>query len=149
MMLSRPTFAMNPELHFADVVVVPPRSALAFTIRYSPEAPAYQELVLKDAFGVLAHWVISQPVKRLSKRPALLWLLSTPSASSSPLVCLEAGTVQTAAPDLGAPATLRKELAQGVLRLTFNGKLLRGYYRLHCLPAGCGQLWQLTPISRV
>ncbi|MDU0369432.1 hypothetical protein ACFPAF_03430 [Hymenobacter endophyticus] len=139
---------MNHELHFADVVVVPPRSALAFTIRYSPETPAYQELVLEDASGVLAHWVISQRVKRLSKRPVLLWLLTTPP-SSSPLVCMETGTVQSAPTASGTTPNLRQALTQGTLWLTFNGNLLRGYYRLQCLPAGCGQLWQLTPISRV
>ncbi|MCA8831777.1 hypothetical protein [Hymenobacter pini] len=138
---------MNPKLSFADVVVVPTRSALTFTVRCSPVVPAYQELILEDAVGNSAHWVISQPLEQLAKRPVLLWLMSAPPYNF-PLECLEAGTVQSVATQHGADSDLRAGLTQGRLRLTFNGQRLRGYYRLQCLPTGCGQLWQLSPISQ-
>ncbi|MVN77629.1 hypothetical protein GO988_14945 [Hymenobacter sp. HMF4947] len=49
----------------------------------------------------------------------------------------------------GTQPDLRADLAEGVLRLNFNGQLLRGYYRCQCLPDGGGQLWLLTPIGYV
>jgi hypothetical protein len=49
----------------------------------------------------------------------------------------------------GTPANLRADLAEGTLRLNFSGQLLRGYFRLQCLPEGSGQLWQLIPIGHV
>jgi len=139
---------MNPELTLTKVDAQPTRPAPTFAVRYSLEVPAYQELTLEDASGVLAHWVIPQPIKQLAKRPGLLWLLSTMTPPDS-LSCLETGPLQLAAAEPGTDSNLRAELAQGMVRLAFSGQLLRGYYRLHCLPTGCGQLWQFTPISRV
>ena len=129
-----------------DVVAAPP--ALSYAVRQSPEMPAYYELALEDEQGDQAHWVVPMPLKQLAKRPVLLWLLSATPMTNS-LACVEAGTMQLAATHPGTAATLHSELAQGVLRLNFNGQLLRGYYRLSCLPTGCGQLWQLTPIGHV
>lgn len=139
---------MNPTLTFADEDVLSSSATLTFTIRHSREMPAYYELALEDEHGELSHWVIPQPLKQLAKRPVLLWKLAASPMLSS-LACLEAGTLQLAPARLGATSDLRTELKHGVLRLNFNGQLLRGYYRLHCLPTGCGQLWQLTPIGHV
>lgn len=61
------------------------------------------------------------------------------------LASVEDGPVQLAPARPGSPT----DLAGGVLRLNFNGQLLRGYFRLQRLPTGCGQLWQLTPIGHV
>jgi hypothetical protein len=57
--------------------------------------------------------------------------------------------VQLAPAHPGAPACLRTDLEEGVLRLNFGGQLLRGYFRLHCLPEGDKHLWQLIPIGQV
>lgn len=145
MLMSRPTFAMNPELNFSEVVALPTRNAPAFTVRRSREIPAYYELSLEDSCGSFARWVISEPIKHLSKRPVLLWLLA-PTVCPDSLSWVETGPVQWASAGFGASSNLRGELALGTLRLTFSGQLLHGYYRLHCLPTGGGQLWQLTPI---
>lgn len=139
---------MESLLTFADNTLLAAPPALSYAVRQSPEMPAYYELALEDEQGGRAHWVVPMPLKQLAKRPVLLWLLSASPMLSS-LACVEAGTMQLAAARPGAPASLRSELAQGVLRLNFNGQLLRGYYRLSCLPTGCGQLWQLTPIGHV
>jgi hypothetical protein len=136
---------MNPTLAFADEDLL--SSAVpSFAVRHSREMPSYYELALEDGQGDLAHWVVPLPLKYLAKRPVLLWLLSASPMLSS-LACIESGSVQLVSARPDAKATLRTELAQGVLRLNFSGQLLRGYYRLHCLPTGCGQLWQLTPIG--
>lgn len=137
---------MNPELTFADVVVLPPRSALSFAIRCSSELPAYHELVLEDGAGVVASWVISNPLKHLAKRPILLWQLAAKAPTPSSR-CVETGSVQVVSATAGTGTTLHTQLTSGMLRLTFNGQRLRGYYRLHCLPTGGGQLWQLTPVG--
>ena len=139
---------MNPTLTYADEAVptAPPR--LSFTVRNSREMPSYYELALEDDQGSQAHWVVPMPPKQLARRPVLLWLLSAAPMLGS-LACVETGTMQLASARPDRPATLRHELAQGMLRLNFNGRLLRGYYRLQCLPTGCGQLWQLTPIGHL
>lgn len=137
---------MNPELTFADVVVLPPRPALTFAIRCTPELPTYHELVLEDNTGVVASWVISNPLKHLAKRPLLLWQLTAKAPTPSSR-CLETGSVQVVSATAGTGANLHTHLAHGMLRLTFSGQRLRGYYRLHCLPTGGGQLWQLTPVG--
>ena len=139
---------MNPTLLLAHEDVSASPSALSFAVRHSREMPAYYELALEDGQGDLAHWVVPAPLKQLAKRPVLLWLLAASPMLSS-LSCVETGSMQLAAARPGTVTTLRNELAQGVLRLNFNGQLLRGYYRLQCLPTGCGQLWQLTPIGHV
>lgn len=139
---------MNPILTFDDEAVATAPSACSFAVRRSREVPTYYELALEDEQGDLAHWVIPLPMKQLAKRPVLLWLLSSPASFGS-LDCLETGPMQLASNRLGSATTLRAELAQGVLRLKFDGQLLRGYYRLHCLPTGGGQLWQLTPIGHI
>jgi len=138
---------MNPTLAFADEDVLS-SSALSYAIRYSREMPAYYELSIEDDRGNLAHWVIPMPPKLLAKRPVLLWQLPT-SSLLSPLTCIEDGDTQLAPAHLGSAADLRTELQHGVLRLNFDGRLLRGYYRLQCLPTGNGQLWQLTPIGHI
>lgn len=148
MTLSHPILAMNPELTFPDREAPAARSVPAFAIRSSPTVPGYHELVLGDAHGSVAYWVISEPLKYLAKRPVLLWRLSATIQSGS-LSCVETAPVQFVSADPGTASDLRGELAQGTLRLAFSGQLLRGYYRLHCLPTGGGQMWQLTPISRV
>ena len=139
---------MNPTLTYADEATVAAPSACTFAVRHSREMPTYYELALEDEYGTQVQWVIPLPLKQLAKRPVLLWLLSA-SPLLGPLACLETGPLQLAANRPGTTTTLRTELKQGVLRLKFDGQLLRGYYRLHCLPTGCGQLWQLTPIGHI
>jgi hypothetical protein len=138
---------MNPSFTLADEDVLSADTP-SFALRHSREMPAYYELALDDGQGDFAHWVIPAPLKQLAKRPVLLWLLST-SPMLSALSCVETGSMQLAPARPGTATTLRTELEQGVLRLNFNGQLLRGYYRLQCLPTGDGQLWQLTPIGRI
>jgi hypothetical protein len=139
---------MNPETTLAEAAVLASPPATTFAVRRSSEVSGYHELSLADDHGGYAHWVIPQPLKQLSKRPTLLWLLSAAPLLGS-LSCVETGTMQLAPARLGGTTDLRNELKHGVLRLNFDGQLLRGYYRLQCLPTGCGQLWQLTPIGHV
>ncbi|MBO2011295.1 hypothetical protein [Hymenobacter negativus] len=139
---------MNPETTLAEAAVLTLPSATTFAVRRSTEIPGYHELSLADDHGGCAHWVITQPLKQLNKRPVLLWLLAASPLMGS-LSCVETGTTQLAPARLGATTDLNTELKHGVLRLNFNGQLLRGYYRLQCLPTGCGQLWQFTPIGHV
>ena len=108
----------------------------------------YYQLLLEDDQGGFAHWVIPLPLKQLAKRPVVLWRLPA-APSTAALPCVESGRLRLAPAQHGTAASLRTELAQGVLRLNFHGQLLRGYFRLHCLPEGGGQLWQLTPIGQV
>jgi hypothetical protein len=139
---------MNPTLSFDEVNVLEAPVVPAFWVRRSYEAPSYYQLSLRDAKGHIAHWVMPLPPKQVAKRPMMLWLLPESPALDS-LACLESGAMQLAAARHGAPTDLHAELEQGVLRLNFSGELLRGYYRLQCLPAGGGQLWQLTSIGHV
>jgi hypothetical protein len=140
---------MKPELIFADeVAVLPACNTYDFAIRRSPGAASYHELLLQDTQGRSAHWIISQPIKQLARRPMLLWLLSAKPLPDS-LACVEAGTVQLVPAHPGIQSDLRADLDEGLLRLQFTGQLLHGYYRLQCLAEGDGQLWQLIPISRV
>lgn len=139
---------MNPTLTYADEAVGAAPAAHSFAVRHSREMPSYYELALEDDQGDFAHWVIPLPLKQLAKRPVLLWQLAASPMLAS-LACLDTGAMQLAATRPGAATSLRAELAQGVLRLRFDGQLLRGYYRLQCLPTGCGQLWQLTPIGHL
>ena len=138
---------MNPTLRLADLDFLP-QPEYSFAVRRSPELPAYHELVLEDARGHYAHWVISQPLKQLTKRPVLLWLLASPPLLGA-LASVEDGPVQLAPARPGSPTDLRAELASGVRRLNLSGRLLRGYFRRQRLPTGCGQLWQLTPTGHV
>jgi hypothetical protein len=139
---------MNPTLSFVEVNVSETPVVPAFWVRRSYETSAYYQLSLRDAKGHLAHWVMPLPPKQVAKRPMMLWLLpETPALDS--LACVESGAMQLAAARHGTQTDLHTELKQGVLRLNFSGELLRGYYRLHCLPAGGGQLWQLTSIGHV
>lgn len=137
---------MNPELMFADVVVLPPRPALTFAIRCLPDLPTYHELVLENGAGMVTSWVISNPVKHLAKRPLLLWQLAAKSPTPSSR-CVETGSVQVVSATADTGANLHTQLARGTLRLTFGGQRLRGHYRLHRLPIEGGQLWQLTPVG--
>jgi hypothetical protein len=140
-----PTHAFTPAR--PAPVLVPPATA-SFWIRRSPETPTYYQLSLEDDQGGFAHWVIPLPLKQWAKRPVILWQLPA-IPTITPLTCVESGHLRLAPAQHGTVASLRTELAQGVLRLNFNGQLLRGYFRLHCLPDGGGQLWQLTPIGHV
>jgi hypothetical protein len=139
---------MHPTLTLDDLEVLPAQPEYSFAVRRSPELPAYHELVLEDAQGHYAHWVISQPLKQLARRSVLLWQLAS-GPMLGLLASVEDGQVQLAPARPGSPTDLPAELAGGVLRLNFGGQLLRGYYRLQRLPTGCGQLWQLTPIGHV
>ncbi|MBF9224053.1 hypothetical protein [Hymenobacter ruricola] len=118
----------------------------SFRVRQSPEAPAYHQLLLEDAHGNVAQWVIPVALKQLARQPVLLWLLPTPPAPDA-TACVEAGAVQLAPRHLDQAPDLRTLLLKGLLQLNFGGQLLRGYHRLRCLSGGNGQLWQLTPIS--
>ncbi|MBW3127823.1 hypothetical protein [Hymenobacter profundi] len=111
---------MNPELMFADVVVVPPHPALRFAIGCSPSIPTYPELVLEDGTGVVASWVVSQPLQQVAKHPVLLWRLATEDSTPS-LRSLETGSVQVVLATAGTSASLRTQLARGMLHLTFGG----------------------------
>jgi hypothetical protein len=139
---------MNPTLSIAESNVLPVPTVPAFWLRRSYEIPAYYQLSLRDANGHLAHWVMPLPPKQLAKRPVMLWLLPE-SPEPESLACIESGAMQLAAARHGTQTDLHAELEQGVLRLNFSGELLRGYYRLQCLPTGGGQLWQLTPIGNI
>lgn len=140
-----PTLALAPPA-LATASAAP--TTASFWLRRSPDMPAYYQLSLEDDQGSSAHWVIPLPVKQLNKRPVMLWQLPA-AALLGALPCVEHGRLRLAPAQQGAPVCLRTELAQGVLRLRFDGQLLRGYFRLHCLPEGSGQLWQLTPVGQV
>jgi hypothetical protein len=139
---------MHPTLALDEPAVLATPPEYSFAVRRSPELPTYQELVLEDARGHDARWVISQPLRQLAKRPVLLWLLAGGPLLAA-LASVEDGPVQLAPARPGSPTDLASEMASGVLRLNFNGQQLRGYFRLQRLPTGCGQLWQLTPIGNV
>jgi len=142
---------MAPTLAFAAPAPAPglaPPATASFWLRRSYDTPTYYQLSLEDDQGSFAHWVIPLPIKQVAKRAMVLWRLpAAPTLGILP--CVESGKLRLAPAQPGAPASLRTELAQGVLRLNFNGQLLRGYFRLHCLPEGGGQLWQLIPIGQV
>ena len=128
--------------------VLPSAPKSSFQVWRSQTSPHYHQLSLEDAQGCLAHWVIPLPLKQLTKQPMLLWQL--PAASlRGPLTCLDMGALQLAPAHPGLRPDLSADLAEGVLRLCFDGHLLRGYFRLQCLPQGGGQLWQLIPIGNV
>ncbi len=139
---------MAPTLTLAPPAPAPALAAPAtasFWLRRSPDMPAYHQISLEDDLGGVAHWVIPLPLKQLAKRPVVLWQLPT-AALAAMLPCVERGRLRLAPAQHGAAASLHTELAQGVLRLRFDGQLLRGYFRLHRLPEGSGQL---TPIGQV
>ncbi len=140
-----PTLTLAPPAP-ASALVAP--ATASFWLRRSPDMPAYHQLSLEDDQGGAAHWVLPMSLKQLARRPVILWQLPT-AALATALPCVERGRLRLAPAQHGAVASLRTELAQGVLRLRFDGQLLRGYFRLHCLPEGSGQLWQLTPIGQV
>ena len=137
---------MNPTPVFANATELLAAPTTSFALRHSRELPTYYELGLEDADGTQTHWVVPLPLKYLARRPVLLWRLAD-SPRPNTLACVDTGPVQLMPAHLNTPAHLEMELAHGLLRLNFNGQLLRGYYRLDCLPTGCGQLWQLTPIG--
>lgn len=139
---------MSPTLSAAQASVAPSHPEPSFQVCRSQINPAFHQLSLEDAQGCLAHWVVPLPLKHLAKRPMLLWLLSTAGPASA-LTCLDTGPMQLAPAHPGTRADLRTDLDEGLLRLNFSGQLLRGYFRMQCLPEGGGQLWQLTPIGYV
>ena len=124
----------------------PPVAAPTFCVSRSQESPAYHQLSLEDEKGCVANWVIPLPLKQLSKKNVLLWLLPT-SATPDSHACVESGPVRQVPSRDGKPTDLRRTLAQGLLQLNFSGHWLSGYHRLRRLHEGNGQLWQLTPIS--
>jgi hypothetical protein len=139
---------MSPVLSAAQASAAPTRPKPSFQVSRSQVSPTFHQLSLEDAQGCLAHWVVPLPLKHLAKRPMLLWLL--PAAGPTGLLtCLDTGPMQLAPAHPGTRADLRADLDEGLLRLNFSGQLLRGYFRLQCLPEGGGQLWQLTPIGNV
>jgi len=117
----------------------------SFSVCCSTQGAAYQQLTLEDEQGCIANWVLPIALNKIHKKPVMLWLLP-PAAPEDTLACLESGTVQPMPTPDGTSPNLRTKLAQGLLQLNFEGKVLRGYHRLRCLPEGAGQLWQLTPI---
>lgn len=140
---------MVPTLALAALAPTPASPATAFfRLRRACDTPSYCQLSLEDDQGNFAHWIIPLALKHVAKRPLVVWKLPAVAVSAA-LPCVESGRLGLAPAQPGTVASLRTELAQGVLRLHFNGQLLRGYFRLHCLPEGGGQLWQLTPIGHV
>jgi len=126
----------------------PSKPENTFQVWRSQTSPHFHQLSLEDAQGCLAHWVIPLPLKHIAKQPMLLWQLPA-SSPASLFTCLDAGPMQLAPAHPGFRPDLRSDLVEGVLRLCFDGSLLRGYFRLQCLPQGNGQLWKLTPIGNV
>jgi hypothetical protein len=124
----------------------PPRIAPTFCVSRSQASPTYHQLSLEDDKGCVASWVIPLPLKQLSKKHVLLWLLPAAIAPEAH-ACVESGPVRQVPSRDGTPADLRRTLAQGLLQLNFSGHWLSGYHRLRRLPEGNGQLWQLSPIG--
>lgn len=138
---------MSP-VSLTKTTAAPSSHAPVFQVWRSQTSPHYHQLSIEDAQGCLAHWVIPLPLKQLVKHPMLLWQLPA-SSPCGPLTCLDAGGLQLAPAHPGLRPDMRADLVEGVLRLCFSGHLLRGYFRLQCLPQGGGQLWQLIPIGYV
>jgi hypothetical protein len=138
---------MSP-VSLTKTTAVPSPPASSFQVWRSHTSPHYHQLSIEDVQGCLAHWVIPLPLKQLTKTHMLLWQLPS-SSPSGPLTCLDMGALQVAPAHPGLRPDLRADLVEGVLRLCFDGHLLRGYFRLQCLPQGGGQLWQLIPIGHV
>jgi hypothetical protein len=131
-----------------ETAVAPASATASFRIFRSQANPTYHQLSLQDDRAGTAHWIIPVPLKQLAKHPVLLWQLRSSSVPGS-LASLDTGLMRLAPAHLGTRPDLRADLAEGTLRLHFEGQLLRGYFRLHCLPEGSGQLWQLIPIGHV
>lgn len=129
-----------------ETAVAPSPALASFRIFRSQAGPMYHQLSLQDDRASTAHWIIPVPLKQLAKHPVLLWQLPAPGVPST-LTSLDTGLMRLAPAHPGTPSNLRADLAEGTLRLHFEGQLLRGYFRLQCLPEGGGQLWQLTPIG--
>lgn len=132
----------------AEAAPAPTRSKACFRVCRSHPHPTYHQLSLEDAQGSLAHWVLPLPLKQLAKHPALVWQLPALSPALQ-LTCLDTGPLRLAPAHPGMAPNLRTDLAAGLLRLNFGGQQLRGYFRLHCLPEGGGQLWRLIPSGHV
>jgi hypothetical protein len=138
---------MDPVRSLREAVPAPSWPTASFQVCRSQAQPTYHQLSLEDAQGYLAYWALPLPPKQLAKQAMLLWQLPLPSPQA--LTCLDTGPVQLAPAHPGSSACLRNDLDAGVLRLKFDGQLLRGYFRLHCLSEGDGHLWQLIPISQL
>jgi hypothetical protein len=121
---------------------------VSFRVCRSQAGPLYHQLSLQDDQGDRAHWIVPVPLKQLAKSPALLWQLPHTGALGA-LTCLDTGAMRLAPAHPGTRPDLRADLAEGTLRLHFEGQVLRGYFRLHCLSEGSGQLWQLIPIGHI
>jgi len=131
-----------------ETAVAPASATASFRIFRSQANPTYHQLSLQDDRAGRAHWIIPVSLKQLAKHPVLLWQLPA-ACPASTLNSLDSGVMRLAPAHLGTRPDLRADLAEGTLRLHFEGQLLRGYFRLHCLPEGGGQLWQLIPIGHV
>jgi len=137
---------MSLVLASLETAVAPSPALASFRIFRSQAGPMYHQLSLQDDRAGAAHWIIPVPLKQLAKHPVLLWQLRSTSMPGT-LTSLDTGLMRLAPAHPGSRPDLRADLAEGTLRLHFEGQLLRGYFRLQCLPEGGGQLWQLTPIG--
>jgi len=135
---------MSLALSFTEAAPAPTHAEPGCRVCRSHTQPTYHQRSLDDAQGSLVHWML--PLKQLAKHSALGWHLPTPRPTAQ-RTCLGADPLQLASAHPGTAADLRTALAAGLLRLNFGGQQLRGYFRLPCLPAGGGQLWQLLPIG--
>jgi hypothetical protein len=139
-------YPMSLVLASLETAVAPAAAAASFRIFRSQAGPTYHQLSLHDERASAAHWIIPVPLKHLAKHSVLAWQLPAP-CPTAPLSSLDGGALRLAPPHPGARPDLRADLAEGTLRLHFEGQQLRGYFRLQRLPEGGGQLWQLTPIG--
>ena len=137
---------MSLVLASLETAIAPASATASFRIFRSQANPTYHQLSLQDDRASRAHWIIPVSLKQLVKHAVLLWQLPG-SCPAGTLTSLDSGTMRLAPAHPGALPDLRADLAEGTLRLHFEGQLLRGYFRLQCLPEGGGQLWQLTPIG--
>lgn len=137
---------MSLVLASLETAVTPSSALTSFRIFRAQAGPMYHQLSLQDDRASAAHWIIPVPLKHLARHPVVLWQLRTPCVPGT-LTSLDTGLLRLAPAHPGTRPDLRADLDEGTLRLHFEGQLMRGYFRLQCLPEGGGQLWQLTPIG--
>lgn len=129
-----------------DTAVAPLPAPASFRLTRSPAGPTYHQLSLRDERARTAYCILPVALKHLAKHPVLAWRLPA-TCPTAPGSSLDSGALRLAPAHPGTRPDLRADLAEGTLRLHFEGQLLRGYFRFQCLPEGGGQLWQLTPID--
>jgi hypothetical protein len=137
---------MSLVLASLETAAAPSQALACFRVLRCQAGPLFHLLSLQDEQHAPVHWIIPVPLKQVARHPVLLWQLPGPGLPSA-LTCLDTGAMRLAPMHPGTPPNLRADLAEGTLRLHFEGQLLRGYFRLQCLAEGNGQLWQLTPIG--